>query len=969
MLAYFAGVCCIKKVWNIFLPLGLIITSVAALAVVLYVSLNAGHTDRLFGGKVALYAGDWHTAAGESVDFSDTLPVDANGNAVIITTLPQPLPEGSVIVLKTNYQAVEAFAGGENVFTWEQDKRDVLQSSFGLSCYIINIPSSAGGQLLELRLSPFQAGGGSRVYSVMLGDGIAAALSIVEQELDTVILFFILVVLLILITGLFVVFRYKVTGEKALTDILYLTLFIAISAVWLLTDSDITILFTRNGPAARYISFFTFMLLPVPLLFYVKNLCRAGRKALDVLAALFLFNFIVCLGLHLLRLLDLAQTIITCHVLIIATCIILIYICTADFIKHRRRDIIDVQIGLGLLCAVGIIAVTLNYTGRNPDSAPFFSYGLTGFILALGLGAMIRLITQLVKSRSFEKLTSAIPSGICRIENFDTCKIRYANGFYYRMFGYTESESEKAGFTSADFTVLPDDLLRLKEQRKRCLEEQRSIFETEARHIHMDGRMIWILARYQVNYDNGGEITAVMIDITDRKVMEEQLRIREEEYRIATQHSDKTILRYDMSSRTIYRHPGVKNQFGAPLLMENVPEVLIEMGVIAQESEDVFCGFFDAICRGEREGSAVIGMRDMNSGLNGWYHYDFTTIFDDEGKPVQAIISYYDITLQREKEFAFQIMQQNRNMVPKSATVYFEYNLTSDMIEREEGEMQPEIPVNVRRTLKEMSEYTAAHFVCKDDRESFLEFYSRDRLLEAYSDGRHTDKLEYRRITADGQIRWTLTNIQLIPDPYTAEVKGYFVHEDIHEQKQEELTLHERSTMDSLTGLLNRRAFIEKMNTILRKSDHTTQHAMIMLDIDKFKKVNDTLGHSAGDTLLMKIAEKLKYALRSDDLCGRLGGDEFVICLKNINFGKPLETRLNDLCHLICDEGDWGISVSASFGIAGYPFDGTTFDELYKKADIALYKAKAQGRGGYAIYDPQLSLDDWVINEKSATIY
>ena len=80
--------------------------------------------------------------------------------------------------------------------------------------------------------------------------------------------------------------------------------------------------------------------------------------------------------------------------------------------------------------------------------------------------------------------------------------------------------------------------------------------------------------------------------------------------------------------------------------------------------------------------------------------------------------------------------------------------------------------------------------------------------------------------------------------------------------------------------------------------------------------------------------------------------------LRHMNLGKPLETRVHDLCSLICDEHIWGVPVSASFGIAGFPYDGLTFDELYKKADVALYSAKAQGRGCFALYDPQLSFDD-----------
>jgi diguanylate cyclase (GGDEF)-like protein len=237
---------------------------------------------------------------------------------------------------------------------------------------------------------------------------------------------------------------------------------------------------------------------------------------------------------------------------------------------------------------------------------------------------------------------------------------------------------------------------------------------------------------------------------------------------------------------------------------------------------------------------------------------------------------------------------------------------------------------------------------------------ARDRLLELYAAGQHSQKSEFRRLTG-GVPKWTSVSVQLIPDPYSSDVKGYFMLEDIDERKKAEINLQVRSTLDSLTGLLNRATFVEKFNEILLRSDLETQHALIMLDIDNFKMINDSLGHSAGDALLINIASKLKYALRSDDLCGRLGGDEFVIFLKNMHLGKPLETRVNDLCSMICDEESFGVAVSASFGISNFPYDGLTFDELYKKADIALYRAKAQGRGGYAVYDPQLSFDDMAL--------
>ena len=271
--------------------------------------------------------------------------------------------------------------------------------------------------------------------------------------------------------------------------------------------------------------------------------------------------------------------------------------------------------------------------------------------------------------------------------------------------------------------------------------------------------------------------------------------------------------------------------------------------------------------------------------------------------------------------------------------------------------MLQRIPADISRKLVDVAAYIAEHHVFREDVRNWLDFMSRDRLLERYAGGQHTDKTEFRRLSGDIPM-WTSLGIQLIPDPYSSDVKGYFLLEDIDEQKKTEINLQERSTLDALTGLYNRITFIEKFSEILKQSGPDTQHALIMLDIDNFKTINDTLGHNAGDALLAGIAGKLKLALRSDDLCGRLGGDEFVICLRNMNLGKPLETRVTDLCSLLCDEHSWGVAVSASFGISGFPDDGLTFEELYEKADVALYKAKARGRGGYVFYDPQLSFDD-----------
>ena len=153
-----------------------------------------------------------------------------------------------------------------------------------------------------------------------------------------------------------------------------------------------------------------------------------------------------------------------------------------------------------------------------------------------------------------------------------------------------------------------------------------------------------------------------------------------------------------------------------------------------------------------------------------------------------------------------------------------------------------------------------------------------------------------------------------------------------------------------LTGALNRITFHEKVREVLRRDDFYGQHALLILDIDHFKGINDSLGHQFGDQVLGDSAAILKRELRKDDLCGRIGGDEFMVFLNDVPSEKELEPRIAQICKSLtrCYEG-YG-TVSCSMGITFYPKDGIWFEELYQKADLALYEAKHSGRSCYKFY-------------------
>lgn len=177
---------------------------------------------------------------------------------------------------------------------------------------------------------------------------------------------------------------------------------------------------------------------------------------------------------------------------------------------------------------------------------------------------------------------------------------------------------------------------------------------------------------------------------------------------------------------------------------------------------------------------------------------------------------------------------------------------------------------------------------------------------------------------------------------------------EIERSRQQAIHLTRRSQCDFLTGLFNRETLEEWVNLYLSQSPPRMQ-AFVILDLDHFKEINDTMGHTKGDEVLRDVAETLKHQFRRDDIIARLGGDEFVILLKNLDSDAVIEklaTGLGEALHKTYTQGDHSLSISASIGIARAPMDGTTFAELYPKADEALYAVKRSGKNGFHIYHP-----------------
>jgi diguanylate cyclase (GGDEF)-like protein len=163
---------------------------------------------------------------------------------------------------------------------------------------------------------------------------------------------------------------------------------------------------------------------------------------------------------------------------------------------------------------------------------------------------------------------------------------------------------------------------------------------------------------------------------------------------------------------------------------------------------------------------------------------------------------------------------------------------------------------------------------------------------------------------------------------------------------------------DTLTNLPNRALFADRLQTAIALAKRTGMIAVHYLDIDRFKPVNDELGHQAGDTLLVAIAERLLHTVRENDTVARLGGDEFAIVqtgIRDVDDARALAQRMLRELSQPFDVLGVEVRVGVSIGIAVAPGDGTTMDEVLRKSDTALYRSKSAGRGRLTFYSAQES--------------
>lgn len=206
----------------------------------------------------------------------------------------------------------------------------------------------------------------------------------------------------------------------------------------------------------------------------------------------------------------------------------------------------------------------------------------------------------------------------------------------------------------------------------------------------------------------------------------------------------------------------------------------------------------------------------------------------------------------------------------------------------------------------------------------------------------------------DGQIYAEQLTINVIANKDGSVHRYVAIFSDITEKKHAADLVWRQANYDSVTSLPNRRLFLDRLDQEMKKSRRSTHTlALFFIDLDRFKEVNDTHGHGVGDLLLVEVAMRINACIRSTDTASRLGGDEFTVILTDLVDTTRVETIAKNIVDTLKAPfhiGELELNVSGSVGIATYPANASSAEELIHRADIAMYASKRQGRDQYSLY-------------------
>ena len=444
-----------------------------------------------------------------------------------------------------------------------------------------------------------------------------------------------------------------------------------------------------------------------------------------------------------------------------------------------------------------------------------------------------------------------------------------------------------------------------------------------------------------------GGVLRTLSDVTERRAIERAVKTSERRYRLLAENTTDVIIWSDLDTRRRYVSPAVKTVLGyeAEDLISTRP-----LDFVHPDDVPGYGRVLADLAEGRVERCISSQRYRHRDGRWIWIEVSFTVTHDPgSGMRTGYVASLRDITDRKAVEEALRVSEERLSLALDSGSDgLWDWNVATGEVDfaghyyRTLGYDLGEIRTHVRHWT------VLAH---PDDAGRVR------RLLGDHLKGVSAlYECEYRLRARAGDYRWVLARGRVVARDAAGRatrVVGTFI--DITRRKAAEQQIKHMALHDALTGLPNRTLFRDRLNHEFAKAErHGCAFAVLTLDLDRFKAINDTLGHPAGDALLATVAERLRAVMREDDTVARLGGDEFAMIVGRLDQGSDARLtaqRAIDAIGLPVDLDGHAVTIGATIGIAICPSDGRDPDELFKHADLALYRAKAAGRNTYRFYE------------------
>ena len=598
------------------------------------------------------------------------------------------------------------------------------------------------------------------------------------------------------------------------------------------------------------------------------------------------------------------------------------------------------------------ISVEMSFSSMAPVGSAEDSAALFVLAIVCKVTERKRTLDRLAESeRRFATVLSNARAYVYRCRNEPGYANEFASDYALDLTGYPPEDLLVGGPVCFGDLIVEEDKGKVWEGVQKALARGEG-FELRYTIRRRDGVLRKVEEYGQGIYGEGGEVVAlegIVYDVTERERAVERLSEAEERYRTLVERIPAIVYIEEINGRmtTLYDSPQIDAMLGYPQDKHlDDPDYWMKI-IHPDDRERVEAEERHAGTRGEsfsQEYRVVAA-----DGRVVWVRDDAVIVRDgaDEALYLQGFI--FDITERKEAEERLQDAEARyRALVEQVPVVIYTQDIEHD------GAISYISP-----RIEEIMGYSPQEYVRDpdlwvetthpEDRERVL---AEDRRVQETGD---SFGIECRKVTRDGRVIWVRDEAVLVRTPEGKPLYWQGIFMDITERKVLEEQLEYQALHDSLTGLPNRALFMDRLeHAVVRARRRAAKLAVLFMDLDDFKVINDSLGHEAGDRLLVAVAERLRACLRPEDTAARLGGDEFTILLEDLTgVGGAVRAveRITEALQTAFVLGRREVFITASFGIALWEEVGQRPADLLRNADQAMYRAKHAGKARYDVFE------------------